>query len=109
VSAEITHIAGPDLTVSGRYLRQRCSWCGALLLDYDLANLARPLEPGEDPENPEPWRPGTFEVGSLVRVAGAFESGGWTSFERVELEPHENGDGRLPEGACALLDPVATA
>ena len=35
-----THIAGPLLTWDGRYMRQRCGWCGATLLDYDLTRLA---------------------------------------------------------------------
>ena len=32
------HIAGPDVQV-GAQLRQRCAWCGALLIDYALGQL----------------------------------------------------------------------
>ena len=34
--ASVTHIAGPVLSRGGRYIRQRCSWCGAVLIDVDI-------------------------------------------------------------------------
>ncbi len=42
----VAHLAGPDLTVDGRYMRQRCSWCGAILIDYDLTMVSVPT--GQD-------------------------------------------------------------
>jgi hypothetical protein len=84
----ITHIAGLDIQV-GPHLRQRCAWCGAVLVDYDLTLTAAPE--GQDP------RPATWPVGRLVAVDGPAM---WT----VE---HADGD-RLPDGACAGLDPHAT-
>ena len=77
----VTHIAGHQVQVGSR-LRQRCSWCGAILIDYDLSNLAAPE--GQDPN------PGMWETGRLVRVDGILS----------QLLDH--GDGaELPEDACA--------
>lgn len=90
------HIAGLDIEVSP-YLRQRCGWCGAVLVDYDLTRVARPLEPGEDPDDPKPWRPATWPVGSLIEVDGPCSA----------LVPHVDGD-KLPANACAQIDPAVT-
>jgi len=84
----ITHIAGLDVQV-GRFLRQRCAWCGAVLSDYDLA-LVAVLE-GQNP------RPAMWTVGALVAIDGA---AAWV----VE---HEDG-AELPTDACAQLDPAVT-
>ena len=81
-----THIASIDVTVDGRYLRQRCAWCGAVLLDYDLALIAVPE--GQDPT------PGTWPAGALVRTDGAVSS-------VVEAEV-------MPDDACARIDPAIT-
>lgn len=83
----IVHVAGLPVTIQGRYLRQRCAWCGAVLVDHDLAAIAVPI--GQDPT------PGTWTVGALVERDGPVTS-------LVE------GDD-LPDNACALLDPAATA
>lgn len=82
------HIAGLDVEVNG-CLRQRCAWCGVVLDDYDLRSIAVPV--GQDP------RPGTWQVGALV-----FSEGGVSYL----VEPEE-GD-KLPDGACAALDPAVT-
>lgn len=82
------HIAGVHVKV-GPYLRQRCAWCGAVLLDYDLSKIAVPE--GQDPS------PATWPIGELVKVDGGLS---------VLLE-HEDGD-PLPDGACAKLDPEVT-
>lgn len=84
----ITHIAGLDVQ-AGRYLRQRCSWCGAVLSDYDLARVA--VLEGLNP------RPATWTVGALVAIDGIAS---WV----VE---HEDG-AELPADACAQLDPAVT-
>jgi hypothetical protein len=57
-----THIAGQHVTIDDRYLRQRCAWCGTILLDYDLTLVAVPV--GQ--EGP----PATWPVGALVTVDG---------------------------------------
>lgn len=85
----VIHIAGLDVTVNDRYLRQRCAWCGATLINYDLTRVAVPV--GQDP------RPGTWPVGDLIAVDGPMSYG-------VLLD-----GGRLPEGCCALVDPAVTA
>jgi hypothetical protein len=84
----ITHIAGLDVQV-GRFLRQRCAWCGAVLGDYDLACVA--VLEGQN------LRPAMWTVGALVAIDGA---AAWA----VE---HEDGT-ELPANACAQLDPAVT-
>jgi hypothetical protein len=85
----VVHIAGVHVVIGGRYLRQRCGWCGATLLDYDLARIAVPE--GQDPT------PGTWTHGGLVLIDGGLSAA-------VE---HEDG-AELPDGACAKLDPQVT-
>ena len=82
------HIAGVDITI-GPLIRQRCGWCGALLIDYDLTRIAVPA--GQDP------RPATWPVGDLVEVDGNLTT----------IVPHADGD-KLPAEACARLDPAVT-
>lgn len=43
----VVHIVGLDITV-GTQLRQRCGWCGAVILDQDLALVAVQLQPCPD-------------------------------------------------------------
>lgn len=78
-----THIAGVDITIDDRYLRQRCGWCGVVLLEYDLARVAVPVG--------QPAEPGRWPVGALVTVDG---HASWT----VEAD-------RLPDNACARNAP----
>lgn len=85
----ITHIAGHQVQVGSR-LRQRCSWCGAVLCDYDLERIAVPE--GQDPT------PSMWETGKLIRVDGPMS---------VIVE-HEDG-AELPPEACAQLDHEVTA
>lgn len=83
------HIAGPDIQV-GSQLRQRCAWCGAVLLDYALDRIAVPV--GQDP------RPGTWPAGELIACDG----------NAHYVVPHED-DAELPEGCCGKLDHEVTA
>lgn len=85
----VIHIAGPDIQV-GPQLRQRCAWCGAVLLDYDLERIAVPV--GQDP------RPATWPAGDLVAVDGGAS---W-------VVDHKDGE-ELPDGACGKLDFAVTA
>ncbi len=57
------HLVGPEVTVEKRYVRQRCSWCGFLLLDYDLERIQVPEGQG----GPRPWK-----VGGWVEVGEGF-------------------------------------
>jgi hypothetical protein len=70
-------------------LRQRCSWCGTALCDYDLERAAVPQ--GQDP------RPAMWETGALVQVDG---NASW-------VLDHEDGD-EVPGNACARLDDAVT-
>jgi hypothetical protein len=89
VSAAITHVAGFRIHVNG-HLRQRCAWCGALLLDYELERTAVPV--GQDPQ------PALWEPGALVEVDGGAS---W-------VVSHQEDD-ELPVNACARIDDTVTA
>lgn len=82
------HFAGMQITV-GPKLRQRCAWCGAVLIDYDLENIAVPV--GQDPT------PATWPAGALIAVQGVMST-------TVE---HQDGE-RIPAGTCFDLDPAVT-
>lgn len=89
---EIIHIAGLDVQVGPR-LRQRCGWCGMVLEDVDLRNVAVVAPPeGGDP-GPYP----VWAVGSLVAHDGV----AWWAVDHVD------GD-QLPEACCASIDPEVT-
>lgn len=75
-----THIAAPHITVDDRYLRQRCAWCGELLLDLDLDRVEVPIG--------QPGPPATWPMGALVTVDGPAS---WTA--------GAPGD-RMPDDAC---------
>lgn len=91
MNGTITHIAGLVVHV-GSMVRQRCGWCGAVLIDLDLANTMVMVPDGHDPEPPPTW-----EVGALVALNGAAS---W-------VVDHEDG-AQLPADACAQLDPAVT-
>jgi hypothetical protein len=84
----VVHIAGLVVTIN-QQMRQRCSWCGATLLDYDLSNLAVPV--GQDPT------PAHWPVGDLVLVDGGLSV----------AVVHTDGD-ELPAIACGRIDPAVT-
>jgi hypothetical protein len=84
---EIVHIAGPEVRVN-TLLRQRCAWCGQMLIDYDLARVAVPE--GMDPT------PAVWPVAVLVAVDGGAS---W-------LVEHEVG-APLPESSCVTTLAVA--
>jgi hypothetical protein len=85
----ITHIAGMQVQVGCRQ-RQRCAWCGAVLADYNLKNLA---VLASQPGPPAMWTPQ-----DLVRVDG----------NAYFVVAHEDG-AELPADACAQLDDEVTA
>lgn len=78
-----THIAGLDVTLEGRYMRQRCAWCDEIIMDYDLAMVAVQIPD----DGSEPKGPGAWEVGALVR--------------RGEGVSYVLEDKRLPDDSCA--------
>lgn len=69
----VTHIAAPHIVIEDRWMRQRCGWCGAVLLEHDLTRVAVPV--GTDP------MPATWTVGAQVRVDGPLT----TCFEDQKL------------------------
>lgn len=99
---EQVHLAGPDLKV-GSVQRQRCVWCGALILEYDLANLAFAVEPGEEP----PSGPAMYATGVLVLTTGT-----WPVMSTVvEAVLHPDGIENvfsIPENSCMALDVEVT-
>lgn len=118
----VTHLAGVDVQI-GSHLRQRCSWCGAVLTDVDLSRMGVQLPEceacggrghveqdgcetcagtGYGPASPYP----TWPVGAFVTVDGA------ASYVVDAIPSEEPG---APEGAmatpldcCARLDPAVT-
>lgn len=76
----VTHIAMTFIVINDRYLRQRCGWCGDVLLEYDLARVAVPV--GTDA------MPATWPQEALIRIDGNLSTA---------TEVH----GALPEDACA--------
>lgn len=77
----LIHFAGLEIQV-GLVLRQRCDWCGELLIDYDLARIAVPV--GQDS------RPATWPTGTLVLVDGNVSY----------TVDHKDGE-KLPPGTCS--------
>lgn len=83
----VTHIAGACLNMFGRYMRQRCDWCGTVLVEYDLERGAVPVG---QPGSAASWPPG-----ALVRVDGHISA--------VIDNPALIDDGiQLPPDACAF-------
>jgi hypothetical protein len=78
----VVHFAGLVVTIS-EHLRQRCAWCGVVLVDQDLTAV---MVPAGTEDRPFP----TWEVGTLVGVSGGAS---WT----VPLAFGET----LPPGSCA--------
>lgn len=87
----ITHVAANEVLIGGRRLRQRCAWCGAVLLDYDLTMIAVP--DGVDPT------PSTWVAGSLVRVSGTFP----------KVSASLGTPDELPADACGRIDDEVTS
>lgn len=101
MSDVLTHIAGLDVQV-GQHLRQRCAWCGAVLIDADLTAVAVSIPEGKTAEQARAdgdLNYPTWKVGALVSRT----DGGGVSY--VE---HSDGD-QLPADACAWLPHEVTA
>ena len=81
------HIAGMGVEVPPHY-RQRCAWCGAILVEGDLSRMAAV---GEAPTAR------FFEAGRLVEVAG--ENPRWAGVLANEVGTP------LPSNACARQGP----
>jgi hypothetical protein len=91
MSTTITHIAGPCLFFD-QHQRQRCSWCGYLLIDQDLTRVGIPV--GQDPK-PTEW---PFEA--MVEVV---EEDGFTAtrtLDEDEILWHDDGSIKVPDNFC---------
>lgn len=97
----VSHIVS-HLVQVGPYRRQRCVWCGAVILDEDLSRMSWKLaEDGTDPGPGNGWEAGgVVEIdGSMTRVIPG---------EEWPLSADGSGDRALPANCCARLDPEAT-
>jgi hypothetical protein len=81
----IVHIASNTITMEGQYVRQRCVWCGVLLIDIDLSMTA--TSDGKEP--------GSWATGALVEVDGGHSS-------LVE-------GNRIPDNCCYCVNPLEVA
>lgn len=77
---ETTHITSNAVTVDGRYLKQRCVWCGEIIADYDFAMSA-----SSDGKPPSGW-----ECGILITIDGDNPKHLW----KTEDQDH------LPDSFC---------
>jgi hypothetical protein len=97
--SEIVHLAGPQITFDN-VVRQRCAWCGALIEERDLSNMAVATNSTASPE---------VQQEEANRVA----LGAWEGFVAVEgtfpvckSAVDEPEDGKAPERSCMRLLPA---
>lgn len=81
------HIAGFPVQIGSKY-RQRCAWCGAILIDGDMSQEMVSTGDGASPSGP-----GKYEMGALVEV---YTAGAMT---QTAVVAHEDGT-QLPANAC---------
>lgn len=96
----IVHVAGAvvsysriDLDAKIKTIRQRCAWCGALLIEYEGPPL--PFPEGLEPPLT------TWENYTMLRVDGP-------NITPVEREEFPNGKITLPLDSCFLIDQTVT-
>lgn len=93
----VSHLVGPAITI-GSVVRQRCLWCGALILDHDLARIAVIVDADGNAPLPALW-----EAGSFVEIDGN------ATYTVPDLESTEvPGERTTPLSCCARLDPEVT-
>jgi len=99
VSGAIAHLAGPQITY-GSVVRQRCAWCGALIEERDLANMAVRVDDSASGEvqQEEASRVGRSGWEGWVEIAGTFPV--------VKSSVEEPGDGKPPANSCMKLLPA---
>lgn len=92
----VIHLAGQTITVDGRYVRQRCSWCGEILTDDDLSTLQVAVPEGQSPADaPRGW-----EAGAWVAISPGVR---WIHREGTRAERAEGGsvqDAPYPDESC---------
>lgn len=92
--AAVVHIAGVDIRV-GSVMRQRCAWCGEILMERDFSMMATQIQPGESEEQAiEGMMRSRWEPLALVRIDENLS---------VVVEPEEVPAGehpKIPEDSC---------
>lgn len=86
MNGSITHIVGPGITFymeGGPHYRQRCAWCGAVLLECE----------NTDPDE--------YEELSQVRVICG-------TLEVIETPILGSGEAEIPGDSCLWIDPIVT-
>ena len=86
----VSHVAGVPINHAGR-VRQRCAWCGTLILDKEQGHP-------------------TWPVPMWVQLIGADEigqGGQWTAYP-ISID-NTVGDESIPPNACLRLPPESTS
>jgi hypothetical protein len=94
MSKAVAHIVGMPVVVQGHLCRQRCAWCGAVLVDVDLAQIA--VAGGSGEYNP------FWETNAVLEVEASDD--GSVVRGSIVLGPLA---GVLPDNACTPLRPRA--
>lgn len=96
----VSHIAGPPITMTsvsrGLLQRQRCLWCGALILELELESICVQLPPDGSPPKP----PATWTPGGIVRLSGTNPK----VSELIEIGDED----LLPDDHCGNIDFAVT-
>ena len=94
---EIIHFAGPTMSF-GAITRQRCLWCGGLIDEKNLDNIAMP-EADRKPER----RGKPIEADELGHWEGLVAVSGTNPVMRRAVD--DPPDGKAPERSCMMLLP----
>jgi hypothetical protein len=126
----IAHLAGACIQYESLQ-RQRCSWCGAILIDDDLSRMAVQIAPcarcgvnymhgqhdeengycvvGNDVRQPHyfesPSLPSGFPAGEFVEVT---KGGGFRGSSVLEVVATDDGIVTVPTNSCLRLPPQLT-
>jgi hypothetical protein len=85
------HVAGAEIQYEN-LVRQRCLWCGALLVQYDVTRYA-----SMDGKPPTVWA-----YRALVAVDGE------ASWEVAPQKPNRGEARHAPAESCFMIDPAVT-
>lgn len=88
------HVAGPPIQVDS-WLRQRCSWCGAVIINQNLELTAVPVEPDGSAASYPTW-----EMGAVVAIDGGLSYVVAAPTEEFRMDDYQ--------ACCISLDPEVT-